>query len=342
MNSKYVKKFYLFTLMLLVFSLSTVSAQSTGNFSIKENGSVTIFGQHNFSKGSGLVPAGKVMTERAGEKGYLNFSQGSSWVGASDVNYVDGYVQVFHDEPFVFPVGDKGVFRPIAITGAANTTAAYYAKDPTEEFPHIPANGSTLGRVNNKEYWDITGSQPTKIALSWTPASNIANLAGGSLQNLRIIGWKGTQWEEIPSTVKSEAISLLVDRSTNLSIRPSLENGAIAASVDVIPDDYDYFTFGAISDENRTRADLAATTSFTYPNPVQSELTVDLSKFKGDQGTISVYNLQGKLMMQHTFKNGLPDQQQLDASELMNGMYKIYVRIQHQQYSDKFIVERLY
>jgi len=166
------------SLFILLTISENVAAQSNsgGKMSIRENGFISVFGEHNFMTGSGLVPAGKVRTKRSGKKGYLNFVTGSSWVGASDANFVDGYVRVYHKEPFIFPIGDNNKFRPVAISGGAKTTAAYYAESPGTKTSKLPAeNSEDLQRISNKEYWDINGSVPVNITFTWDANSNIGN-----------------------------------------------------------------------------------------------------------------------------------------------------------------------
>ena len=112
------------------FQLDAQSSKVYGEIFIPDNSSISIFSKHNFHDGNGLYP-GQISTERDNNKGYINFSRGSSWVGASDMQYIDGYAKVYHNEAFTFPTGANSRFRPVAISGASRTSAAYYDNDPS-------------------------------------------------------------------------------------------------------------------------------------------------------------------------------------------------------------------
>ena len=172
----------------VLFSVESIAQSSSGKLSIRENGLVSVFGKHNFQNGSGFISKGKIITDRTGNKGFLNFAAGSSWVGASTTGYVDGYIRVLHNKPFIFPLGDNNQYRPIAISGATRTAAAYYAIDPIQLLGNkpVPKSTSQIKRVSNREYWDIQGDLSTRIVLSWGAESNIANITSGELSNLSI------------------------------------------------------------------------------------------------------------------------------------------------------------
>lgn len=331
------------SLFLLLTISESVAAQSNsgGKMSIRENGFISVFGEHNFMKGSGVVPAGKIKTARTGSKGYLNFVTGSSWVGASDENFVDGYVRVYHKEPFIFPIGDNNKFRPVAISGGAKTTAAYYAESPTTRTNELPAEDSkTLERISNREYWDIGGSKPVKITFTWDATSNIANITGGSLKNLKVIGWTGEQWKVIDSGTNE--LEKVVINQLNIQGKPSLNQGMITTE-ELIPDDYEFFTLGATTGEAEIRSIEDFNSQFTmYPNPVQEELFVDLTKMAGKKGLLKIYNLYGQLVQERAYDSASENLQVFDASNMDNGMYKLHIKIDNKTYASKFVVHRLY
>jgi len=316
-------------------------SNSGGKMSIRENGFISVFGEHNFMKGSGLVPAGKIKTERNGAKGYLNFVTGSSWVGASDENFVDGYVRVYHKEAFVFPIGDNNKFRPVAISGGAKTTAAYYAESPATRTSEIPAeDNKTLERISNREYWDINGSEPVNITFTWDATSNIANITNGSLKNLKVIGWTGKQWKVIASGM--DKMEKVVANQLTIQGEPSFNRGMITTEK-LIPDDYEFFTLGATTGEAETRSIEDFNSQFTmYPNPVQTELFVDVKKMSGKKGFLKIYNLYGQLVQERAYDASSEDLQVFDANNMDNGMYKLHIKIDNKEYATKFVVHQLY
>lgn len=340
------KFFALFIIISIsVLSLQQVTAQiSSGKMSIRDGGFISVFGTHNFSKGSGFIPGGKIKTERKGDKGYLNFTYGSTWLGASENGYVDGYVKVLHSNPFVFPVGDNNRFRPVAITGAMKTMVAYFAEDPSDKAANNPAPSpsSDIARVSNKEYWDIKGAFATTIALSWGAESNIANLTGGDLSKLKILGWKEGTYTVIPSTQEEVNYQLNLDQ-LSLTDANTFSKGIIATAKEIIPNDYDFFTLGSVSEGSDSRTIILDSDMIgLYPNPVQQTLYVNLDKLQKGNGYLKVYDINGKLVQEADYKEGDNTLQLFDVSKMSNGMYKIHVRINQQEYIGKFVVERLY
>ena len=252
-------------IFLLVFSFLSIfcwgQSSSSGNTYIHANGSMTIFGSHSFlSGGSGILP-GLIGTERTGNKGFLNFASGASWSGASNSAYVDGYARSYQTGPFVFPIGDNNRFRPIRISAATNaapTDAAYFGVNPssaqtsslkgglepvlpsTGPFP-ITAKNSSISNVSPNEYWDINGSTPATISLSWTATSDISTLTGSDLSRLRIVGWNGTEWVIIPSSI--DLMAFTGGSST-------LTAGSISTSNPIAPNTYQVYAFGSAGDRD--------------------------------------------------------------------------------------------
>jgi hypothetical protein len=238
--------------------------RSFGNTFIHENGESVVFGEHNFDEGSYGVLPGIVGTQRRGFIGYFGFSSFSlGWKGANSSKHVDGYVKTYSSDPFTFPIGDNGVYRPIAITGASETSAAYFAADPDitqttdlfgvsmvgypegGPFPRSEKN-RLVNLISSKEYWDVDGDRPTKITLTWDVNSDIGNLTNYDIQRLTIVGWNGDQWVEIPSTV--DVLYLSNERSTPTFFGgiSNLITGSITTDEEIIPNDYVVITLGSL------------------------------------------------------------------------------------------------
>lgn len=334
---------WMLTFMLALFLADVVQAQSAGGMSIQENGFVSVFGEHSFAKGSGLIGPGMIKTARTGEKGYLNFVAGSSWTGAAEGRCVDGYVRVYHNESFIFPIGTAGKYRPVAISaGGAKTTAAYFDKTPA-----TLNNGQNseldVDRVSNKEYWDIKGDKAVSISFLWTEASDVSSLTGGQLGALKVIGMKNGQWEVVPSIIDEQVSEEFSTKFLGITNTSGLTSGTITTSTKVVPNDYEYFTLGAAEGDAESRTSNSDNSLLSlYPNPVTSELYVNLKEVSGEQGTIKIYNLYGKLMEERAYDNTANDVQHINTSEYLNGMYKIVVRVDNRRMSHKFVVNRLY
>ncbi len=253
-----------------LYQLQKASSQSAsfGNTFIHNMGESVIFGVHDFDMGSNGILPGIIGTERTNDLaqyGVLGFSDVSGgWTGIGDDSYVDGYVKIYGDDPFVFPVGDNGKFRPVAISGADGTTVAYYKVDPElattsdlfgGRYGALPFGGpfprssksNLVVHVSDLEYWDIDGSEPTKITLTWDIFSEIDRISDNNLDKLSIIAWDGTEWVVIPSDI--DFLHLNNTRSSPI-FNAGLSNfvkGSITTLSEIVPDDYLAFTFGAVA-----------------------------------------------------------------------------------------------
>lgn len=317
-----------------------LNAQSSigGNLMIAENGAMSIYSNHDFAKGSGFITPGMVHTSRTGAKGYLLFQKGSTWTGATNGRFVDGYVKVMHDQSFVFPVGQNNLYRPVSISGAAFTNVAYFAKSPKQPLAKINTNG--VKRVSKKEYWEVAGEESTKLSFLWGRESNIANITGGALDQLTIVGWKNGQWRVIPSRVVKYIPTGIKD--TNNKVESNFDEGVIATKEAITPNDFDYFTLASLDQSKTISTSLSPSLVSVFPNPVVKELSVNIEKFKGKIGSIKIYNIDGKEMASRELSDNAASIQQFDASNYENGMYKMYIKIDNRTHTTKFMVGRMY
>jgi gliding motility-associated-like protein len=254
-------KILLNVLILVSLTINTVcklNAQSVsfGNTYVHYNGKMTINGiKHSFKTGAGLILPGTVGTDRAVPIGYFNFTNNGSYAAATDTNHVDGYVKTYNNGYFIFPIGDNGFFLPAAISSGSELNpidAAYFNVDPTiartsslkgglepvlpmgGPFPSV-SMGSGVSDVSVIEYWDINGTTPTNISLSWNKVSDVNGMTGGILSKLTILGWDGTAWQKIPSKVDSLSF---------LGFESELLKGTITTTSTIIPNAYNVYTIG--------------------------------------------------------------------------------------------------
>ncbi|WP_229217242.1 hypothetical protein [Dyadobacter luteus] len=249
-------------LMLAVLFLLVHSAKaqegSQGNTSIFGGAQMTFFGNHNFVTGGGGAQPGVILTERATDNfGVLNFvGDNLTSTGASDAGYVDGYVRKYGAGQFIFPVGDNGFLGQFAAS-ADGTMGAYFRANPATavtsnlftgtNYPALPNGGpfptGLLNRgagvksVSTVEYWDIDGTVATPITLTWDASSNVTTLTGSVLAALTIVGWDGSKWVRIPSTVN--ATSILGGTST-------VTEGSITTVLPVVPNTYTAYTLAGV------------------------------------------------------------------------------------------------
>ena len=148
------------TLLILALSglwATQATAQSffEDNVFVHENGQFAVFGTHTFD-GANIVE-----TTRTGNRGYFGFGDAASWSSADDASHVDGYVRQYMTTPLVFPIGDNGVYRPVAVS-AGPADAAYYAANPNGSFP-VATTATGVSDVSTIEYWDIDGAAATSV-----------------------------------------------------------------------------------------------------------------------------------------------------------------------------------
>jgi hypothetical protein len=191
-----------------------------------------------------LGQAGIITTNRAAPRGIVSFAQTVTTVTASNTKFIDGYVKKNGITRFVYPVGDNGNFKPFAASGDG-TIGAYFMENPNAAA--LPAGGPFavsskdpgVGTVSSTEFWDIDGTNTSRISLSWNQASNISALTGNQISNLIIVGWNAalSRWDKIPSKV--DATSLFGSAST-------LSSGSITTDLSIAPDTYNVYTLAAL------------------------------------------------------------------------------------------------
>lgn len=260
-------------------------------------------------------------------------------------NMVDGYVKVTGSNRFVFPVSDNSVYRPFAAT-ADGTIGAYFSANPNTaitsshkggNYPPLPTGApfpttskdANIGKVSTQEYWDINGATATKITLSWHLESAMSSLApGGNLAKVYIVGWNGSRWVKLPSTV--DAVSLFGGGS-------NLNTGSMTTTSAIIPNTYLAYTFGADLSATREmapgadsaliaaeRTELLKPLNYSvdeletaiYPNPVRDRIFIRNSR-KVKQ--VSIWDVNGRriLFVSRAYENGI------DVNGIPAGMYVV-------------------
>ncbi len=159
--------------------------------------------------------------------------------GETNFSKVDGYMSIEQKQNFFFPVGDANYIRPLTLkSDSENPTAkcAYFFGDP-----NIPTTFNTSFNTNSKEkevravstieYWDIDGSIPSTVSISWNERSDIGSLVD-EYNQVGITGWHRAQrrWVNLGSV---DAIG-------------DLNQGAVTSKT-FIPNDYEVITFAKMA-----------------------------------------------------------------------------------------------
>lgn len=259
----------LFLAVSFTTSQAQMSSRSLSDVKIHSDIPMTIYGQHHFdNEETGFYP-GMFVTERSEKKGFVNFGKGSSWIGASEVQHVDGYVCVYHNEPFTFPIGQNYKYRPVAITGAAVSDAAYFDENPSvlSTFTKYDPE-SDVQKVSSIEYWDVNGKSDAKITLSWDAESNIQDLTDDDLYVLSIIGIRDGRWEVIPSTIDEKALDITQHNGSFGTDESTFVKGSISTKEAIPLNSYDFYTLGAAHYDLVESPKEIGVSFNVYPNPM--------------------------------------------------------------------------
>jgi hypothetical protein len=224
-------KWMIYACFVLTVNSSVAQFQSNEPLYIGDNGYVYV-GSDTYYFGAG---SGQTKTSRTSSiHGKLIFSSAASTLGASDTHYLDGYGSVLTTAPFIFPVGQSGIYAPVTVTPLTiePIDAAYYRSSTLTIGTTLDVTVSTTSPT---EYWNIKGANDAIVSLTWRVNSVLTNIVTSTTE-LTIIGYDGNKWVEIPS---------MVDTTSILGGNSSIASGSITTLASVNLSDYTYFSFGA-------------------------------------------------------------------------------------------------
>ena len=314
-------KIYIAVLAVLV--TISVSGQNGigvfGNTYIHSNSEVGIHSKMYFNSGSG-DNAGIVITNRnIDSPGMVSFMKSDAWENAADDRHIDGYCKIYSDDTFTFPIGNMGYFKPITISGAYGTSAAYTYGDAVLHYNTETVNmDSDLGSVSSSEYWILNGSNLTAVTLHCNDSSQLETFVGQNIENLRVVGWNGSSWEIIPA---------ILDNSKS----PDLNEGSITTVSEIVPDDYEIITFGSSIETVRTESEFGSIFKgesidlTVFPNPTVSLTDLNLDyQVSGDNSEVRavVIDAAGQMIYEQKLDE-VKDIIQLPFINHTGGMYQI-------------------
>lgn len=229
-NNNYLCRIFIGLIILLFSKASFSQSSSYGNTNIAASGEMTVINaEHNFAVGTGSQP-GVISTQRTSPRGYLSFAGTASYTGSSNTAYVNGYVRSYLSTPFTFPIGQSGKLRTASVSTASSTSpadAAYYRSSPTTDGYSTTSVSSGITGVSNLEYWDINGATSAQITLTWDASSGVQTPS-----NVKIVGWNGSQWVNIPATVGGGA---------------TVSTGTVTTTSAIVPNTYTVYTLSGLN-----------------------------------------------------------------------------------------------
>ena len=332
-----------FVALLFVLCFCESNAQtnvsSWGNTYIQSNSAVSIHSDLTFNNDNSGVNPGVIMTNRSSQNpGVVVFGEDASWNGASDYQYIDGFVKTLSNEPFLFPVGDLGFFKPISTTEGANTMVAYNMVNPLKlanvnKVNRDPSSLENDIHVTTKEYWDVRGASQTSLTLYWDFNSDI-NALTDNINNLQIVGWNGNSWVIISSSVDENVMSIESSSKSFTGVTSSLTSGSITTSKKITPDDYEVITFGVITDKKQDLTDSEFISEFEdlevieftlFPNPSSNigdlNIDYDLSEVHSD-ATLVIFNSVGAKVFSYDLSNQ-KDIMKIPFDKSTSGLYHV-------------------
>lgn len=182
-----------------------------GCFSQNKLGTLRIYRTNGFNlSNQDIIISDKLILE----KGIINnnenliifdknsyFSTSASGVSGPDENrYINGCVRKIGKTSFLFPIGKDNIFAPAAISEAPSGSeddwfeACYYNYSPDIDGFSTESKDVGIDHVSTSEYWTIdrNGSNSVNVTLSWNSRSGGVD----DLDNLTIVRWNGTKWED--------------------------------------------------------------------------------------------------------------------------------------------------
>ncbi|PIF30180.1 gliding motility-associated-like protein [Flavobacterium sp. 9] len=127
--------------------------------------------------------------------GLVVFEDNASHINVSDISYVQGFVNKNGKDSFLFPIGDKGNFRPAGISNPGAATDAfigkYFMTDPDVLYP-LKNKAADINLIDNKEYWTVTraaGVSNLFLTLSWKENVTMDEIYAASDDEIHIVRW---------------------------------------------------------------------------------------------------------------------------------------------------------
>lgn len=129
--------------------------------------------------------------------GMLSFAKGASVSNVSDKSYAEGTVEKIGNDEFVFPSGDKGLYRAAHISAPEKEKEAYtskYTLDDKEFFKKNNVKSGVLNTLNDREYWKLekvskNNQGSVLLTLSWDERTTPEDLLLSPEKDLHIVRW---------------------------------------------------------------------------------------------------------------------------------------------------------
>lgn len=163
----------------------------------------------------------------------LQFLSDAFHTGSQNLSKVDGLASVSNKQNFIFPVGDAEQLRPLIINSEginSNVQCIYFFGNANDAgFLTTVLDNSILENIGNQEFWQLEGTVPTTIQISWNDRSQLS-LITNQVEAVTVVGWSKAenQWVNLGGTAVGDL------------------NQGFATSSTFVPNDYEALTFGSL------------------------------------------------------------------------------------------------
>ena len=225
-----LKKFKM-CIPIFYFGLISLQGQNLGIYSSVHIDSGASIALHNavIHFNDGIVQTTSVQPGRValyGETSYFN---------VSDNSHIAAPVRSTASIHFIFPVGDSGIYQPLGIENGDGLPLTVQFRFSAPPFAKLP---TAIEQLSPNFYWSVEGNDLAQVQLSWTTFSQLSAWVE-DLSTLRILGYTGTSWEDIPAQLAPFALS-----NNNPT---SLNQGSISSVNPIDFTAYSALTIGAVS-----------------------------------------------------------------------------------------------
>lgn len=152
---------------------------------------IAVKGNVDFTNGIGVLN---------NEMGSFTFLEDATASNVSDKSHLEGEMEKVGNADFVFPQGDKGLYRPAKIVFASKNKDMFVSEYRLRDAPFFQVHknkASIINQVDTAEYWIVEHSQKGKgsivLTLSWNERTTPQTLLDGQMDDLHIIRWDEVQ-----------------------------------------------------------------------------------------------------------------------------------------------------
>lgn len=299
---------------------TTMGGAFANNFQkleINKSGSAVILGHFLNVSNQLMLTSGNI------DIGSNNLNLGTAnLIGGSDESYVktsgSGVMKRYLTTgEHIFPVGNAS-YNPAVLTSSSLTTSDTFNVRVKDNVTHDGTGlGNTLPLPFVKRSWDIgeatQGGNNISVGLHWDEQHGIN---GFSNLNSFIVRHDGNSWEKMGGQLGS----------------------AFAKNSHTVHQIDDFSTF-SISSHSELVSNVLHKINKIYPNPVISNLTIEIASKLEEKANLRIYAMNGSLIAERIIqlRIGLNTNQMNNLSHLQSGVYIICVETNQQVYTNRFI-----